>query len=275
MRPGDAANLDVRDPAATEEAPGGAAQTGAELEALSGRMAGLQDRLWAEGRRSLLVVFEGVDTSGKDGAIRSLLRGLNPQGVHVAVFREPSPEELRHDFVWRVHPHVPAAGEIAVFNRSHYEDVLAARVQKLVAPYLWQARYEHINAFERLLAHGGTRIVKILLHLSAGEQLERLEARLDQPERRWRLKQSDLDGTGLYGEHQAAFKDMIERTSTDQAPWFVVPADHKWYRDWAVASIVVAALRDMDPRYPKAPGLPEGAARASRAAAPAKALPSR
>ncbi|MGH9303062.1 MAG: PPK2 family polyphosphate kinase [Acidimicrobiales bacterium] len=257
VRPGDMANLDAREPSSTDGAPGDADKTRSALAELTERLAGLQDRLWAEGRRSLLVVLQGIDTSGKDEAIRSLFARLNPQGLRVETFRVPSADELRHDFLWRVHAHTPGAGEIAVFNRSHYEDVLSVRVHGLVPAHVYQARYEHINCFERLLAHSGTRVVKLFFHLSAGEQLHRLESRLDEPEKRWRLDHSDLDGARLYDKYRLAATDMIERTSTDQAPWFIIPADHRWYRDWAAAEVLVKVLRDIDPRYPPSPALPE------------------
>lgn len=213
-------------------------------------MQGLQNRLWAEGRRSLLVVLQGMDCSGKDGTIRSVFGPLNPQGCRVAAFKKPSPEELSHDFLWRTHRVTPAAGEIVVFNRSHYEDVLVVRVLNLVPESQWAPRYGHINDFEKLLTESGTRIVKFMLHISKDEQRERLQARLDDPEKSWKFAIGDLDTRKRWDEYTQAYEAMLERCSTPHAPWFVIPADKKWYRNWAVSSIVRREMELMDPRVP-------------------------
>jgi PPK2 family polyphosphate:nucleotide phosphotransferase len=215
----------------------------------------LQSRLWAEGSRSVLVVLQGIDASGKDGTISRVFRGLNPLGTRVAAFKAPSVEELGHDFLWRVHARCPSAGEIAIFNRSHYEDVLAVRVHGLVAEQIWRRRYAHINAFEALLEDAGTSMVKILLHVSKEEQLARLEKRRDDPSKRWKLNEDDLVERTFWDDYAAAFEEMLSRTSTETAPWHVVPADHKWYRDWAVSTILVDVLTAMDPRYPLEPAV--------------------
>src|ERR1700728_22516 len=227
-----------RDPASVAGAPGDKAETEAVTGGLRERLAALQARLWAEGQRSLLVVLQGIDTSGKDGTISHVFGGLNPLGVRVASFKAPSREELAHDFLWRVHARCPAVGEIGIFDRSHYEDVLAARVRHLVPPQVWRGRYAHINAFESLLNSSGTTLVKVFLHISQGEQRKRLDKRLNDPAQAWKLDQSDLDDSQLWGAYSSAFNEMLEKTSTDIARWYVVPADHKWYRNWAVTSIL-------------------------------------
>jgi PPK2 family polyphosphate:nucleotide phosphotransferase len=239
------------DPAATPGAPGDRQATEMAIPPLLELLRELQARLWAEGSRSLLVVLQGLDASGKDGTISRVFRGLNPLGTRVAAFRAPSVEELGHDFLWRVHARCPSAGEIAIFNRSHYEDVLAVRVHDLVPEPVWRRRYAHINAFEALLADAGTTLVKVLLHVSKQEQLERLERRRDDPSKRWKLNADDLVERTYWDDYVAAFDEMLSTTSTRAAPWYVVPADHKWYRDWAVSTILVDVLTTMDPRYPE------------------------
>ena len=257
VRPGDPANLAERDPRGTPGAPGNETETGAVTAVQLERIAQLQERLYAEGKRSLLVVLQGVDCSGKDGTIRHVIRGLNPAGTRVAAFKAPTPIELAHDFLWRVHRQTPGAGEVVVFNRSHYEDVTAVRVRRLAPEQVWRMRYEHINAFERLLGHGGTRVLKCLLHISKEEQARRMRKRAEDPKKRWKLNADDLANHERYAEYQQAFAEMIERTSTDQIPWWVVPADHKWYRNWAVAEILEHTLEDMNPKYPDLPPIPE------------------
>jgi PPK2 family polyphosphate:nucleotide phosphotransferase len=240
-----------RDAGSLVGAPGDRATTEAAVAELQGRLAELQSRLWAEGRRSLLVVLQGTDASGKDGTISHVFSGLDLLGTRVASFKEPTVEELAHDFLWRVHARCPAAGEIVIFNRSHYEDVLAARVRRLVAPEIWRARYAHINAFESLLSDSGTRLVKVFLHISKEEQYKRLQQRLDDPNNSWKVQRSDFDDRELWPAYSAAFEEMLQKTSTDQAPWYVVPADHKWYRNWVVTNIVLETLEEMDPQYPR------------------------
>jgi PPK2 family polyphosphate:nucleotide phosphotransferase len=222
---------------------------------LGARMDTLQDALFAEGTRALLVVLQGRDTSGKDGAIRNVFGRIDPQGLAVTSFKTPTPVELAHDFLWRVHQAVPARGSVGVFNRSHYEDVLAVRVHRLVPEAVWRPRYEQINQFERMLAQAGTTIVKFFLHISRDEQRERLLARLEGPEKFWKFSPGDLGERELWDDYTAAYEEALARTSTADAPWYVVPADKKYLRDLLVAEVVTATLERMDPKYP---GAPEG-----------------
>ncbi len=255
--PGQKVTLDDFDPASVAGAPGDRTATAADLFLLQTRLRDLQGRLWAEGRRSLLVVLQGLDAAGKDGTIKHVFSGVNPQGARVASFKEPTAEELRHDFLWRVHSQVPRAGEIGIFNRSHYEDVLVARVDKLVAPDVWRARYGHINDFERLLVHGGTTIIKFFLHISYEEQGRRLQDRLVRPDKRWKLNRSDFTERKRWNDYATAYTKALERTSTEMAPWYVIASNRKWFRNWAVSKILVDALEAMDPRYPEPPPLPD------------------
>jgi PPK2 family polyphosphate:nucleotide phosphotransferase len=229
-----------------------------ELAHYRRRIIALQERLWAEHKQSLLVILQATDTGGKDGTIRHVFGGVNPQGVIVTSFKQPSPEELDHDYLWRIHQHTPAKGEIAIFNRSQYEDVLVVRVHDLVPKAVWEKRYRQINDFEERLAETGTAIVKLFLHISREEQKERLQARLDDPEKRWKFNPGDLADRAMWERFQHAYRDMLERCSTPFAPWYVIPADRKWYRNVAVAAIVADALERMDPQFPEeVPGLDE------------------
>ncbi len=221
------------------------------LAVLNARLEELQELLYADGRHKLLVVLQAMDTGGKDGTIRHVFDGTNPQGVRVASFKKPTPTELAHDYLWRVHPHTPADGEIAIFNRSHYEDVLVVRVKRLVPEDRWRRRYEHIVGFERLLADEGTTILKLFLHISKEEQAERLQARLDDPRKRWKFNPGDLDDRALWDEYQAAYQEAIRRTTSEHAPWYVVPADRKWYRNVVVSAILVRTLERLDLRWPE------------------------
>lgn len=250
MRPGGKVQLAAHDPASTAGAPGDHLQTEEATLPLHDELFALQDRLWAESRRSLLVVLQGLDASGKDGTIKHVFRGVNPQGTTVTSFKEPTPEEQAHDFLWRVHTRTPAAGVIAVFNRSHYEDVLVVRVHGLVPDRVWRARYGHINSFEKNLAAAGTTMVKFFLSVSYEEQSRRLQSRLEQPDKRWKARAADFAERKHWDAYQAAYRDMLEQTSTEVAPWFVIPADHKWYRNWAVSQVLLHTLEQMDPRYP-------------------------
>jgi PPK2 family polyphosphate:nucleotide phosphotransferase len=225
-------------------------EAAAALPDLHERLRGLQERLWAEHTRSLLVVLQAIDAGGKDGAVKHLFGGLNPAGAHVVSFKAPSEDELDHDFLWRVHRRTPGKGEVVVFNRSHYEDVLVVRVHEFVTEDVWRPRYELINQFEANLAAAGTRVVKVFLHISKDEQAERFRARIDDPTKCWKFRAGDLDDRQRWDDYQKAFAEAISRTSTAQAPWYVVPADRKWYRNWAVSHIVIEALEAMDPRYP-------------------------
>jgi PPK2 family polyphosphate:nucleotide phosphotransferase len=248
-------DLSAVDPSSTDGAPGDKKATEAALGEMNDRLRDLQEGLWAEAKRSVLVVLQAMDTGGKDGTIKHVFRGLNPVGARVASFKAPSDEEKRHDFLWRVHKVVPAAGELVVFNRSHYEDVLIVRVHEWVTETVWRERYDRINEFEQNLADAGTTIVKFWLHISPDEQKRRLEARLDDPKKRWKFNPEDLDERKRWPAYMEAAADMIDQTSTAVAPWHVVPANHKWYRNWVVSSVLLEALEAMDPRPP----VPDGA----------------
>jgi PPK2 family polyphosphate:nucleotide phosphotransferase len=216
----------------------------------------LQEKLWAEGERSLLLVLQAMDAGGKDGTIRHVMRGLNPQGVMVSSFKVPNSTELAHDFLWRIHRRTPGKGFIGVFNRSHYEDVLVVRVKNLVPKSVWKRRYDQINEFEELLSESGTRILKLYLHISKDEQKERLQARLDNPDKHWKFSSADLAERARWDDYMEAFEEMLERCSTDRAPWHVIPSDRKWYRNLVVAELVRDTLADMDPQWPDPePGL--------------------
>lgn len=221
------------------------------LEALRKRLAELQELLYAEHKRSLLIVLQAMDTGGKDGAIENLLTGVNPAGVQVASFKAPSKGELEHDFLWRIHAQSPRQGHITVFNRSHYEDVLITRVHGLIDEKTCRQRYEDINNFEQLLLNSGTRILKFFLHISKKEQAKRLQARLDDPAKNWKFDPNDLKERAYWDDYQDAYEAALTNCSTSDAPWFVVPANDKWARDLAISEIVVAALEDMDPQPPK------------------------
>jgi PPK2 family polyphosphate:nucleotide phosphotransferase len=250
---GETPRLYERDPGDTTGAPGAKDATLATFDALSDELFELQDRLYAESAQSLLVVLQAMDAGGKDGTIKHVFRGINPQGVRVTGFKAPTEDELAHDFLWRVHKTTPARGLIGIFNRSHYEDVLVVRVHGLVPEPVWRARYDHINHFEELLAADSrTRVVKVFLHISREEQAERLRERLERPDKRWKFRRGDVDERARWEDYMAAYEEAIARTSTATAPWYVVPADHKWFRDWAVSRIVIETLREMDPRYPAA-----------------------
>ena len=224
-----------------------------ELDTLTGRIDALQRALYAEGSRSLLVVLQGRDASGKDGTLRKVFGPLDPLGLTATSFKAPTDLELRHDFLWRVHHAAPPRGTVGVFNRSHYEDVLVVRVRRLAPESVWRPRYEQINLFERILTENGTVILKFMLHISRGEQRERLLARLEDPEKHWKFNAEDLRERELWDDYTAAYREMLQRTSTAVAPWYVVPADRKPIRDVLVARLVTETLERMDPRYPGPP----------------------
>jgi len=216
----------------------------------------LQQRLFAEQRRSVLLVLQAMDAAGKDGTIRHILSGLNPQGIQVTGFKAPAGPEAQHDYLWRVHAACPAKGEIGVFNRSHYEDVLVVRVKEFVPKAVWKRRYHHIRALEQMLTDEGTSIVKCFLHVSKEEQARRLQDRLDDPEKRWKFRAGDLEDRKLWPEYQRAYEDAMAETSTASAPWYVVPADRNWVRNLAVAKILLHTLQRLDPKVPPPePGL--------------------
>ena len=211
----------------------------------------LQERLFAEKKRSLLIVLQGMDTSGKDGTITHVIGNFNPQGVHISTFKAPTPEEKRHGFLWRIRKSLPEAGQVGIFNRSQYEDVLIARVHKLVEPDVIERRYGTINQFERDLVRGKTKVIKFCLHISYEEQRDRLLERLKDPNKRWKFSEHDIDERAYWDEYQAAYGMAITRCSTPWAPWYVIPANNKDYRNWAVAKILLETLEEMGPQYPQ------------------------
>lgn len=219
---------------------------------LNKRLEELQEVLYAQGKHKILIVLQAMDTGGKDGAIRHVFDGVNPQGVKVVPFKVPTPIERAHDYLWRVHARTPAQGEIVIFNRSHYEDVLVVRVHNLVPEDVWSRRYEQINAFEKLLADEGTTILKFYLHISKDEQKERLQARLDDPSKHWKFSLGDLNERKLWPDYMAAYEAVLSRTSTEWAPWYIVPADKKWYRNLVLSEVLVQTLERLDLRYPEA-----------------------
>ncbi|MFV2039900.1 MAG: polyphosphate kinase 2 family protein [Acidimicrobiales bacterium] len=248
--PNSLVSLDDWDPATDDDLP--KRKRKARMRELNGELEDLQELLYAEGKHSLLLVLQATDTGGKDGTIRHVFDGTNPQGVKVVSFKKPTAGELAHDYLWRVHQHTPSRGEITIFNRSHYEEVLVVRVHGLVPEQQWMRRYGQINDFERLLADEGTTIVKIFLHISKDEQKRRLQDRLDRPDKHWKFSAADLAERERWDDYQEAFRVMLEQTSTDYAPWYVVPANHKKYRNLVISKILVETLRGLDMSYPEA-----------------------
>ena len=227
------------------------------MAAIGTELAEYQEKLYASAKntdeaRRLLLVLQAMDCGGKDGTVRAVTRGMNPAGMNAVSFGPPSAEERRHDFLWRIHRALPAPGYVGVFNRSHYEDVLVVRVHALVPEDEWQARYDQINAFEAEAAAAGLTMVKVMLHISPDEQRKRLLARLDDPAKHWKYNPGDIDERARWDDYQQAYQDALTRCSTEAAPWHVVPADRKWYRNWAVATLLRQAFRDLDPQYPPA-----------------------
>jgi PPK2 family polyphosphate:nucleotide phosphotransferase len=255
VTPGKRANLSKRDPG--DRLGLADRETGSErLAELAGRLSVLQNRLWAESTRSVLLVLQGLDASGKDGTIRHVFTGLNPQGCRAFSFKQPTTTELAHDYLWRVHAGCPARGEIGLFNRSHYEDVVAVRVRELAPERVWKRRPRQINEFERMLTDEGTTVVKVFLHVSREKQRERLQERLENPEKSWKFRLEDLDDRARWNDYMTAYEDVIAETSTSWAPWHVVPADRNWVRNLAVAEVLVDTLERLDPRFPApVPGL--------------------
>jgi PPK2 family polyphosphate:nucleotide phosphotransferase len=222
-----------------------------EIEKLQRHMDELQFQLYAEQRRSLLICLQAPDAGGKDGVIRHVIGPMNPQGCRVVSFKQPSAEELAHDFLWRIERQSPRRGEVVVFNRSHYEDVLVVRVHDLVAKKVWSKRYEQINEFERRLVASGTHILKFFLHISKKEQLRRFKQRLDDPARRWKISEADYAEREYWTAYQAAYEDALSRCSTEAAPWFVIPSDHKWFRNLAVSQIIVETMKGLGIELPE------------------------
>lgn len=252
VQPGSTVNLAQWDPADKRAFDGDKKQGEARTAKLTQHLEQLQEVLYAQGKHKVLIVLQAMDTGGKDGVIRHVFDGVNPQGVRVAAFKAPTPAELAHDYLWRVHPHTPGKGEIVIFNRSHYEDVLVVRVHNLVPETVWRRRYEHINAFEKLLADEGTTILKFYLHIDQDEQKERLQARLDDPEKRWKFAKGDLEERQLWPAYMRAYEEMLSKTSTAWAPWYIIPANRKWYRNLVISQIIVDTLAGLQMRYPAA-----------------------
>ena len=221
-----------------------------EIEQDQKRLRRLQELLYADGSCSLLICLQGMDTGGKDGTINHILGAMNPQGCRVVGFRQPSLEELAHDFLWRIHRAAPARGQVVIFNRSHYEDVLVVRVHNLVPKAVWSNRYDQINAFEKELVESNTHILKFYLHISKQEQLSRFKDRLDDPAKQWKISESDYAERKVWDDYMAAYEDVLSRCSTPQAPWFIIPSDHKWFRNLAIARIVVEYMEGLDLKYP-------------------------
>lgn len=222
-----------------------------EFLRLHRRLIELESLFYADKRHAMLIVLQGMDTSGKDSTIRRVFSGVGPSAIRVAEFKAPSEEELRHDFLWRVHAEAPRRGRIVVFNRSHYEDVLIVRVNALVPEKRWKGRYEHINAFERLLTDEGTVILKFFLHISREEQRKQLQERLDTPEKHWKFSPDDLKVRAKWDDYQAAYEDALRKCSTERAPWYIVPAERRWFRNLLVTRVIVDALEGLDLHYPK------------------------
>lgn len=251
VRPGQQVDLSKWDSSDRSEFDGSRKEGEKYQKTLRKRLAELQQLMWAEDRHKLLVVFQAMDTGGKDGTIRSVFSGVNPQGIHVVNFKAPTPEELDHDYLWRIHDHTPATGSISVFNRSHYEDVLIVSVLDLVPEERWSRRYGHIMDFERLLADEGTTILKFYLHISKEEQAERLQARLDDDTKHWKFNIGDLDHRALWTDYMTAYEAALAKTSTEQAPWYVVPANRKWYRNIVITKTIVDTLEAFNMQYPE------------------------
>jgi PPK2 family polyphosphate:nucleotide phosphotransferase len=250
IKPGQAVDLAKWDPADKL----GFKKNGDHKEALAdgiARLDELQYLMYAENRRALLIVLQGMDAAGKDGTIRHVMSGFNPQGCSVTSFKTPSPEESEHDFLWRVHRAVPAVGDIGIFNRSHYEDVLVARVRNLVPEEVWSRRYDQINEFEALLCERGVTIVKLFLHMSKDEQKERFEERLKDPTKQWKIAAGDFEDRKYWDDYVVAYQDALSRCSTDAAPWYVIPADRKWVRNLAVSHVLVETLEALQMKFPK------------------------
>jgi PPK2 family polyphosphate:nucleotide phosphotransferase len=244
--------IDV-DPAGTAGFSGGKEKGRAAQAKLTKKLEALQELLFASGTGRLLIVLQAMDTGGKDGVIRSVFDGVNPQGVKVASLKRPTDLELAHDYLWRIHPRVPAKGEITIFNRSHYEDVLVVRVHNLVPAARWERRFHQINEFEEMLVEEGTTILKFFLHISKDEQKERLQARLDDPSKHWKFSLGDLAERERWDDYQAAYEDVLNKTSSPHAPWYVIPADRKWFRDLVIATVLVETLEKMGLEYPTNP----------------------
>ena len=251
VEPGNKVKLSAWDANDNGDFRGGKEAALNEILNLNKKLEDLQELLYAEHEHKVLVILQGMDTSGKDGVIRRVFEGVSPLGTRVANFKEPTVEELDYDFLWRVHKQVPAKGEIVIFNRSHYEEVLIVRVHKLVSQEVWSKRYEQINDFENLLVENGTTILKFYLHIDKDEQKERLQARLDNPNKHWKFRKGDLQERKLWDDYMQAYEDALSKTSTKAAPWYIIPANHKWHRDLVISKILVATLEELNMKFPE------------------------
>jgi PPK2 family polyphosphate:nucleotide phosphotransferase len=250
VKPDQTINLENWDANEISLFPEGKKAAKEKTKKLNKKLEALQELLYAEHKQKVLVVLQALDTGGKDGTIRAVFEGVNPAGVKVASFKVPTAIESDHDFLWRIHQQTPGKGEIVIFNRSHYEDVLVVRVHNLVDKDVWKRRYDHINHFEKLLTDEGTTIIKIFLHISKEEQKERLQERLDIPEKNWKFSSGDLKERALWDEYQKAYEDVLKKTSTDYAPWYIIPANRNWYRNYLISSILVKKLESLNMEYP-------------------------
>jgi PPK2 family polyphosphate:nucleotide phosphotransferase len=251
IKPGTKVNLSKWDPGDTSDFDGDNEDARVEIEKRTKKLSTLQELLFAEHKHKVLIIIQAMDTGGKDGVIRRVFSGVNPAGVRVESFKAPSSEELDHDYLWRIHAVTPAKGEMVIFNRSHYEDVLVVRVHEIVPPHIWQARYEQINAFEQYLSANGTTILKFYLHISKDEQRERLQARLDDPTKHWKFRLGDLNERKRWDDYMQAYEDALEKTSTEYAPWTIVPSNHKWYRDLVISKTIVDTLESLKMNFPE------------------------
>jgi PPK2 family polyphosphate:nucleotide phosphotransferase len=253
VSPGSKVRLRNWDPDDTSGVSGGKKKAAVSMAALTKRLDALQEALYAEHQRKVLVILQAMDTAGKDGTIRRVFEGVNPQGVRVASFKAPTLPELDHDYLWRAHREVPGRGELAIFNRSYYEDVLIVRVHQMVPRKVWERRFDQINDFERMLTDEGTTLLKFYLHIDLKEQKKRLQQRLDDPVKRWKFNPTDLAERKLWDDYMLAYEEALSRTSTDWAPWRIIASNHPWYRNLMVAGIIVETLEGLAIRYPDPP----------------------
>lgn len=249
VRPGATVDLAAIDPNETGEFKS-LKEASKSLKKLRKKLRKYQDRFYAWNQKSLLIVLQAMDTAGKDGTIKHVMRGVNPQGVTVTSFKVPTPEEYAHDYLWRIHKAVPKKGMIGIFNRSHYEDVLVVRVHNYVPQNVWSRRYEQINSFEQHLSENDVIILKFYLHISLDEQARRLQARLDNPDKRWKFSKGDLKERKLWNDYMAAYTDAMQKCSTQHAPWYIIPSNNKWYRNYVVAQVIAETLQNINPQYP-------------------------
>jgi len=251
VKPGEKINLDQRNPNDKGYFRGDKEEGMLKLAELNSRLEELQEMLYAQHKHKVLIVLQAMDAGGKDGTIRHVFDGVNPQGVKVASFKVPTAEELDRDYLWRIHKHTPGKGEIVIFNRSHYEDVLVVRVKGFVPGTVWRRRFKHIRNFEKLLADEGTTILKFFLHIDQAEQKERFQARLDTPHKQWKFRHGDLEDRKLWDDYMKAYADALSKTSTESAPWYIIPSNRKWYRNLVISRILVDTLEGLNMCFPE------------------------